>query len=186
MADELIDLFDENNNPLNKQAMKSQAHKKGFWHRAGHVWIYNSKKELLLQLRTKDKEMHPNEWDISAAGHIRAGETPIQGALREVQEELGLKIFETDLNFVATKKVESQFKNINNKEFYYIYTLQYNGPLSNLKLQKEEVEKIEFQPLYKIREELLKEPRYIQGKNKYVPHEEYWFEMLDIIENIKN
>ena len=53
MVDELIDIFDENNNALNVQKMKSEAHKLGLWHRASHIWIYNSSGEILLQLRAK-------------------------------------------------------------------------------------------------------------------------------------
>ena len=59
MADELIDIYDENNKPLGIQKMKSEAHRDGLWHRASHVWIYNSKGEILLQLRAKNKELWP-------------------------------------------------------------------------------------------------------------------------------
>lgn len=69
MADELIDIFDENNNPRGIQKLKSEAHKEGIWHRAVHIWIYNLKGEILLQLRSKNKELYPDRWDVSAAGH---------------------------------------------------------------------------------------------------------------------
>ena len=91
MADELIDICDKNNNHINIQKMKSEAHKDGLWHRASHIWIYNSNGEILLQLRAKEKELYPDMWDISAAGHVSAGEEPIVSGLREVKEELGLK-----------------------------------------------------------------------------------------------
>ena len=92
MADELIDICDENNNLINVQKTKSEAHKNGLWHRASHIWIYNSNGEILLQLRAKEKPLYPDMWDISAAGHISAGEDPITSGLREVKEEIGLEI----------------------------------------------------------------------------------------------
>lgn len=57
----------------------------------------NDKKELLLQKRSATKKSHPNFWDISGVGHIRAGETVIEGAIRELKEELGVEVKEEGL-----------------------------------------------------------------------------------------
>jgi isopentenyldiphosphate isomerase len=173
MADELIDICDENNNLLDIQKMKSEAHKKGLWHRASHIWIYNSKGEILLQLRAKEKSLYPNMWDISAAGHIGAGEDSITSGSREVEEEIGLKLKKEDLDFWMIRKVKAIFREIKNNEFYYVYFFKFDGDINQLKLQKEEVQKIQFLPIDKIEEELKTNP------NKYVPHGDYWFEVLD-------
>jgi len=98
--DELIDIYDESNEPLGFRKMKSEAHREGLWHRASHVWIYNKRGEILLQLRAKSKELNPLKWDISAAGHISLGEEPIAAALRETKEELGLSIEANSLTFL--------------------------------------------------------------------------------------
>ena len=82
MADELIDICDESNNLTKIQKMKSYAHKAGLWHRTAHIWIYNSKGNILLQLRAKEKLLYPDMWDISAAGHVSAGEDPTTSGLR--------------------------------------------------------------------------------------------------------
>ena len=66
---------------------------------------FNDKKELLLQKRSVTKKSHPNCWDISGAGHIRAGESVIDGAIRELKEELGVEVEEKDLQYIATIKV---------------------------------------------------------------------------------
>ncbi|MBI2148326.1 NUDIX domain-containing protein [Candidatus Woesearchaeota archaeon] len=177
MADELIDICDENNNFLNVKKMKSEAHKNGLWHRASHIWIYNSKGEILLQLRAKEKLLYPDMWDISAAGHISAGEDPFTSGLREVEEEIGLKLKKEDLNFWMIRKVKTIFREIKNNEFYYIYFFNFDGDVNQLKLQKEEVQKIQFIPIDKIEEELKINP------SKYVPHGNYWFEVLNEIKN---
>jgi isopentenyldiphosphate isomerase len=175
MADELIDICDENNNLLNIQKMKSEAHKDGLWHRASHIWIYNSNGEILLQLRAKEKPLYPNMWDISAAGHISSGEEPITSGLREVEEEIGLKIKKEDLDFWMIRKVKAIFREIKNNEFYYVYFFKFDGDVRQLKLQKEEVQKIQFLPIDKIEEELKR------NLDKYVPHGDYWFEVLNEI-----
>ncbi len=81
---EYIDIFDENNNPTGDIKEKTKAHEEGNFHRTAHIWIMNDKKELLLQKRSATKKSHPNCWDISGAGHIRAGETVIEGAIPAV------------------------------------------------------------------------------------------------------
>lgn len=177
MADELIDICDENNNLLNIQKMKSEAHKNGLWHRASHIWIYNSKGEVLLQLRAKEKLLYPDMWDVSAAGHVGAGEDPIISGLREVEEEIGLKPKEENLNFWMIRKVKAIFREIINNEFYYVYFFKFDGDIAQLKLQKEEVQKIQFFPIDKVEEDLKINP------DKYVPHGNYWFEVLAEIKN---
>jgi isopentenyl-diphosphate Delta-isomerase len=173
MADELIDICDENNNLLNIQKMKSEAHKDGLWHRSSHIWIYNSNGEIILQLRAKEKPLHPDTWDVSAAGHIGAGEDIVTSALREVEEEIGLKLKKEDLDFWIIRKHESLFRDIKNNEFYYVYFFKFDGDINQLKLQKEEVQKIEFLSIDKIEKELKINPE------KYVPHGDYWFEVLN-------
>ena len=172
MADELIDICDENNVPLHMQKMKSEAHKDGLWHRTSHIWIYNSQGEILLQLRSTEKPLYPNMWDISAAGHVAAGEDPITSGLREVEEEIGLKLTENDLDFWMMRKVKAIFREIKNNEFYYVYFFQFDGNIDQLTLQKEEVQKIQFLPIDIIEKELKSNPE------KYVPHGDYWFDVL--------
>lgn len=94
---EYIDIFDYNNNPTGEIKEKTQAHEDGNFHRTAYVWIMNDKKELLLQKRSATKKSHPNFWDISGVGHIRAGETVIEGAIRELKEELGVEVKEEGL-----------------------------------------------------------------------------------------
>jgi isopentenyldiphosphate isomerase len=121
MADEPIDICDEENNLTGVQKMKSEAHRDGLWHRNSHIWIYNSKGEILLQLRAKNKIFFPDVWDISVAGHVDLGEDPIVSGIREAKEEIGLEIKPENLSFFQIKKTQTIFKNIKNNEFYYVY-----------------------------------------------------------------
>ena len=120
---EYIDIFDENNNPIGEKKEKQQAHEEGKFHRTAHIWIINDKNELLLQKRSASKKSHPNCWDISGAGHIRAGESVIDGAIRELKEELGVETEEKDLQYITTIK---STKNSKNMEFQYVYLLNCN------------------------------------------------------------
>ena len=176
MADELIDIYDENNKPLNVQKMKSEAHKNGLWHRSVHVWIYNNNSEILLQLRDKDKDIFPNVWDVSVGGHIGASEQNEITAVREVFEELGLRIAESDLELYSVDKISGNCNGLQNNEFIFVYTLQFNGDINGLKIQKEEVQEIKFLSTNFIRKDLSDHPE------KYTPGKEYWNEMIEYIE----
>ena len=173
MADELIDIYDENNTFLGIQKMKSEAHKDGLWHSAAHLWIYNAKGEILLQLRAKEKALYPDMWDISVAGHISAGEDPVTAALRESEEEIGLKFKRNELDFFMIKKHRARFRTIKNNEFYHIFFVKFDGDIEPLKLQQEEVQKIRLLPIKSIEEEL--KTKY----KSYVPHGDYWVEILN-------
>ncbi len=173
MADELIDICDENNNLLGIRKMKSEAHRTGLWHRAAHIWVYNSKGEILTQLRAKTKDLFPNMWDVSAAGHVSAGEEPIASVLREIEEEIGISVKKEDVDFFKIIKWQGVFKKIINNEFYYVYFFRYDRNITDLELQKEEVETIKFVPITEIEKGLKNHPE------KYTPNgDNYWFEAI--------
>lgn len=74
--------------------------------RAAELFIINSKGQLWVPVRTAHKKIAPNGLDYSMGGHISAGETYLQGGLREIEEELGLDLTEDDLEFVHTFEPE--------------------------------------------------------------------------------
>jgi len=181
MADELIDICDENNNLLGLQKMKSVAHQDGSWHRVVHVWIYNSSGEILLQLRSKEKAIFPNMWDVSVAGHIGSGETALNSGLRELIEEINLTVSVEDLQFSHIKKGGQSPKDFINNEFYYAYFFKFDGDITGLKLQKEEVQEIRFFTTDQIETELKTMPE------KYATHGDYWYEIInEVRERTKN
>lgn len=179
MADELIDIYNENNESLSIQKMKSEAHKDGLWHRASHVWIYNLRREILLQLRSSNKDLYPDMWDVSAAGHVGAGENVIDAAIRETEEEIGLLVKSEELEFFIIKKVKMLYKKMNNNEFFYIYLLKFNGKVNDLILQDEEVSKIKFVSIDKIEKDL--NSILDSERCEYVPHGDYWFEVIEAV-----
>ncbi|MFB6181590.1 MAG: NUDIX domain-containing protein [Candidatus Magasanikbacteria bacterium] len=175
MADEVIDIYDEYNNPTGEQKLKSEAHQQGNWHRSAHVWIFNSNSEILLQLRSKDKDIWPDTWDVSAAGHVSANEEPIESAVRETKEELGVSFEKGDLEFVAVIKQSSKHKELIDNEFDYIYFVECGDALDDLEIQKEEVQKVKFFTDKEIQNELE------EKESKLVSHK-YWGLVLDKIQ----
>ena len=98
--------------------------------------IFNSKGEMLIQQRQKDKKGWPNLWDISAGGSALAGENSREAAMRELKEELGITV---DLSH-RRPNVCSTFE----EGYTDVYLLELDVSLSNLLLQKSEVQAVRY------------------------------------------
>ncbi|MEW6187395.1 MAG: NUDIX domain-containing protein [Thermodesulfobacteriota bacterium] len=88
--EEILEWVDENNRVMGTMGRRA-IHFKGLRHRSVHVLVFNSKGDLYLQKRSPAKDQYPEHWDTSAAGHTDPGESPLEAAQRELQEELGLE-----------------------------------------------------------------------------------------------
>lgn len=109
-------------------------HDKNLIHRAIGVVIFNSKGQILLQKRSKLKDLNPGLYTLSASGHVTKGQTYYQAAQRELDEELGIKIpLKREKRYLAKSHQET--------EMDCLFTGQYDGPFYPA---KDEVEKVEF------------------------------------------
>lgn len=153
--------------------VKSEAHESGEFHQAGHVWIYNSKWEVLLQRRSKEKDSYPWLLDISAAWHISAWETMDDWILRELKEELGLweQQIEPIFTHIEDVKRVMRWKDWHNHELNMVYLLKYDWKIEDLKMQKEEVEELIFVPLEQF-EQAIQDPE--KSKDYVLQRPEYY------------
>ena len=87
--DELFDVVDADDRVIG-QATRGEVHARGLLHRAAHVFVFNSGGQLLLQQRSATKDAYPLCWTSSCSGHLDAGETYREAAVRELREEIGL------------------------------------------------------------------------------------------------
>ena len=148
--DELFDILDETGKPTGKTISREEAHKNGIVHGASHVYIYktdeNNKIYILLQRRSKNKDSFPNCLDTSSAGHMEAGMNFKETALKELEEELGLKVKASELKKGFQRRVSQintfHGSTFNNQEINIIYFLKKDIEISKLKLQEEEVSEV--------------------------------------------
>lgn len=91
MSDELFDIVDRLGRVVG-QAPRSRCHgDPSLIHQAVHVLVFDRLGRLFLQRRSESKDVQPGKWDTSVGGHLQPGEKPLQGALRELGEELGVQ-----------------------------------------------------------------------------------------------
>lgn len=129
---EQFDILDKNGNPIGQTADKGSSLLPGQYYLGTHVYVFNSKKEFLLQQRALDKKFLPGGWDIHCE-HTLAGETSMQCAIRGLQEELGITAYESDFRFIKRFKWEED------RHFVDVYFLQAEFDIAKLNLQTSEV-----------------------------------------------
>ncbi|XPV75773.1 MAG: NUDIX hydrolase [Desulfovibrio sp.] len=132
MADELVDVFDENY-AIQGQCMKSVAHKYGLWVHSFHCWIINLEGEgsVYVQRRAPHKKLFPDTLDITAAGHLQAGET-IEEGIREIKEELNLDVKYSDLIYTGIKHDAAKLNDIVNRQFSHVFLYQTKTPVTSI------------------------------------------------------
>jgi isopentenyldiphosphate isomerase len=91
MNEEIFDVVNERDEVVDRKP-RSEVHRLGLMHRAVHVLVFNSRGEVFLQKRSMSKDRQPGLWDSSASGHLDTGETYDACAVRELREEIGLKL----------------------------------------------------------------------------------------------
>ncbi len=124
MAEEIFPLVDEIGNIIG-QAPRSVCHDGSkLLHPVIHLHIFNSKGELYLQKRAASKDVQPNRWDSSVAGHIDLDETPEVATLREAGEELGLSGVKP--SFITKYIIETDRE----RELSYCFYTIYDGTFS--------------------------------------------------------
>lgn len=126
---ELWDLYDKNRRPLNIKHERGKYLRKGTYHVAVGIWTVNDKNEVLLTLRDPSKRDWPNIWE-NTAGSVLSGETSLQGAVRELYEETGIKAEESELILIATERTSNAFGDC--------YMLRKAVPIESIVLQKGE------------------------------------------------
>ncbi len=142
----MIDVLDEAGEQTGEVVWKSEAHRRGLWHRCFHCWICTPATDeggpfLLAQRRAAEKDTWPGYLDVTAAGHLAAGEESLDG-LREVEEELGLRVDPGRLVSLGTRRVELEIPGGLDREFHDVFLLPDGTPPEHFRLQREEVEAV--------------------------------------------
>lgn len=148
---ELFDVIDSEGNPTGQIVSREKAHAEGIPNRTAHIWIIREKEgrvQILLQKRSQNKDSFPGKFDTSSAGHIQAGDEPLESALRELNEELGISAVPEQLHFAGTFPIsfakEFHGKMFRDEEIAFVYI--FNEPVNTdeLILQTEEVESVQW------------------------------------------
>ncbi len=131
MAEEYFDVVNKRDEPVGR-ALRKDVHAGALWHRAVHILVFDSSGRIFLQKRSMKKDMSPGLWDSSCAGHVDAGEDYDTAAVRELGEELGIRLQAPPERWL---RLESRPET--GWEFCWVYRLRHDGPFV---LHPEEIE----------------------------------------------
>lgn len=121
----MVDIVDENDNVIGQISEYDSTYEHKKITRAISIFIYNSKGEILLVKRSRNKWRHPLHYCASVGGFVDSGEDYTTAALRELYEELGVKKKAKDLQFILKRIVKTD-KN----EMVSLFKLTYDGEFS--------------------------------------------------------
>ncbi len=159
---EYIDVLDKNGNKTGIVKTKQEVYEMGDYHRSVHVWIINDEKQILVQKRHPKKETYPNLWAISVAGHVRSGEESVDAVKRELKEELGQIVIDSQIEYLCTLRRYQPYKEKMLHVIDDVYLVNLNIDVENTKLQISELTDIKY-VYYEYLEQIYKnkDPEYV-------------------------
>jgi isopentenyldiphosphate isomerase len=132
MPEEIFDVVNERDDVIDHQPRR-EVHRLGLRHRAVHVLVFNARGEVFLQKRSLKKDREPGKWDSSASGHLNSGEDYDACAVRELREEIGLRLRQPpERLFKVAAAPETD------QEFVWVYRCESEGPF---RLHPDEIER---------------------------------------------
>lgn len=108
---------------------------KGEYRISVHIWIINSKSELLIQQRSETSKKFPSMW-AQTGGGVLAGETSKEAAKREAKEELGINVEDEELYYISSY--------VRTRDIVDVWLVKKDIDIDDLELQKEEVAEAKF------------------------------------------
>ncbi len=133
---EIWDIYDKNRKKTYKRHVRGTILAAGDYHIVVHVWIRNNKGEILLTKRHPNKH-YPHLWECPG-GSIVAGESSLDGAIREVEEEIGIQLLRTNGQLVKSERRDCF------NDFYDVWLFDQSFEISDTILQEDEVTAIQW------------------------------------------
>lgn len=172
LNDEMWDAFDEHENYLGYQIKRSMAKDlpEGVYHIVVMIYTKTSDGKILVTQRARNKT-YPLKWEITG-GSIVTGETPVEGAARELSEETG--ILQTLENF---REIYVHVDKIRHCIYHcYLACIPKEVPV---KLQMGETMDYRFLDFTEFNKLVLSDRFVLSEQSRYILHKELMEEVLN-------
>ena len=173
---EVWDLYDKNKQLTGKTHTRGDDIPEGHYHLVVHAWVINSKGEYLITQRAANRKSYPLMFEC-VGGSVLTGETSEQGAVREIVEEVGLVLKETDGTIFRSEVRDV----VNGKKFNDImdaWLFKYDGEVDLSKATTDEVCFCKWMTIDEV--------KGLFDEGKLVPTLEYIFEDDSKVQKLKN
>jgi 8-oxo-dGTP pyrophosphatase MutT (NUDIX family) len=137
--------------------LRKEMRLRNLWHRATFIVVQyngprsvqelnnanNNEQRYLVQKRSQFKDFGPGLLDGSPGGVLGFGESYLENAAREIQEEMGIDITERNTFGNRIERLFAfSYQDERVRVFGECFQATYNGPLEDLKLQETEVDSV--------------------------------------------
>ncbi len=160
---EIWDLYSENRELLGRDHIRGEQLPIDGYHLVVHVWIRNSKGEYLISQRSANRPRYPLMWEC-VGGSVVKGEDSLQGALREVKEEVGIDL-EPDKGHVLFTKVRKIMEGKIVNDIVDVWLFDYDGEVNLSNATTDEVAQVAWMNGGQIRD--LHEQKVLVGTLEY-------------------
>ncbi len=171
---QFIDVLSDSGLRTGEILPRPEIHRLGKPHRAVHLYLFNSKNELLLQRRALTVDHAPGVFGISVTAHVDAGEFSSATVRREVAEELGLDAARLQIDFLFSFYQEATLHAAYiDRQFNDIYVTRADVAPEHIQLDRAEVAEVKFVSLERF-QDIFSDPSsgYAQG------YEREWRDLL--------
>ena len=166
---EIWDLYDENRKLLGKDHVRGEQLPIDGYHLVVHVWIRNSKGEYLIAQRSANRPTFPLVWEC-VDGSVIKGEDSLQGALREVKEEVGVDLLPEKGQVILSDIKKIELGKVVNK-IVDVWLFEYDGEVDLSNATTDEVAQVAWMNRKQIKE--------LFDANMFVDTLEYFFTEVD-------
>jgi 8-oxo-dGTP pyrophosphatase MutT (NUDIX family) len=160
---EVWDLYSENREFLGRDHIRGEQLPVDGFHLVVHVWIRNSKGEYLISQRSANRPRYPLMWEC-VGGSVLKGENSLQGAIREVKEEVGIDL-EPDKGQVLLTKVRKVMEGKIFNDIVDVWLFDYDGEVNLSDATTDEVAQVVWMNREQIRD--LHEQKLLVGTLEY-------------------
>ena len=161
---EIWDLYNENRELLGKDHVRGEQLPIDGYHLVVHVWIRNSKGQYLISQRSANRPTFPLVWEC-VDGSVVKGEDSLQGALREVKEEVGVDLLPEKGQVILSDIKKIEFGKVVNK-IVDVWLFEYDGEVDLSNATTDEVAQAAWMNREQIKE--------LFDANMFVDTLEYW------------
>lgn len=139
-----LDVINDRDEVIGKET-RSKIHREGLLHREIHVWFVTPQKEIIFQHRSPTKDTYPDLLDATVGGHVDLGMNYEDTAIKEIEEETGLRVSPHDLVLVRTRKDDTQdvLTNTTNRALQNVYAHIFKGKITDLAIEEGECQGFE-------------------------------------------
>lgn len=137
---EFLDLYNQKKEKIGQIVPRNSSFPEDKFYLTVHIWVYQ-KNYWLIQKRALSKKANPGLWSVTG-GAVKAGESSIEGAIRELYEEVNIRATANELKYKGTY--------LQKQAFVDVYFLEYVGNKLDISFNKREISAVKWCSLSEI------------------------------------